>query len=86
MFYVPQHIKGITHPLVKTAYLIKENTLQNRTDNVLVIETFDFEHSDDKDHEMFDVYLLDLLSGLEKLQEFAEKQVGHLDRVDIRAH
>ncbi len=88
MMNLPQHVPGITHPLIRDIYLKKdfgpEDQRGHHNEDVLVIETV--RPDADDDYEMFDSYLIDLLGDLQELQAQAEKKIGRFDRIDIRTH
>lgn len=77
-------VAGVTHPLIADMYLKKDFSHNN--ENVLVIEARNKRGTDgdDAQHESFDSYLIDLLTDLEDLKKQAERQVGGIDRIDIR--
>lgn len=75
---------SITHPLVRSAYLKRSETVDHRHEDVLVLETYT--HADNCDDCGFDSYLVDLLTDLEDLKSQAERRVGAIDRVDISRH
>lgn len=78
-------IRTVTHPLVRSIYMKKDFSRDRRhADNILVIETNFTQQQDD--HEDFDSYLVDLLIDLQDLKNQAEKEIGLVDRVDIRRH
>lgn len=78
-------IKSVTHPLVRSIYMKKDYSRDHdHADNILVIETNFAQQSDT--HEDFDTYLVDLLIDLQDLKNQAEKEIGLVDRVDIRRH
>lgn len=85
MINLPQHVSGITHPIVASMYLKKEYGHGHHQEDVLVIETKS-KHKDADDHELFDSYLIDLLTDLEDLKSQAEARVGKFDRIDIRTY
>jgi hypothetical protein len=82
MMNVPEVLTSVTHPLVSSMYLKKDYRSMHDFDDVLVIET-NFSH--DGRPEDFDERLAELLYDLHDLQVEAERKVGHIDRVDIRA-
>lgn len=87
MNIVPEHVTGISHPMIREIYLKKDfgnGSLQH--EDVLVIETMPHEPSEDAAHESFDSYLIDILADLDDLKTQAQSKVGHFDRVDIRSH
>ena len=78
-------IRTVTHPLVRSIYMKKDYSRdRHHADNILVIETNFTQQQDD--HEDFDSYLVDLLIDLQDLKNQAEKEIGLVDRVDIRRH
>lgn len=78
-------IKTVTHPLVRSIYMKKDFSRYHRhADSILVIET-NFAQQNDQ-HDDFDSYLVDLLIDLQDLKNQAEKEIGLVDRVDIRRH
>ena len=79
-------IKTVTHPLVRSIYMKKGYSQQRHSENILVIETNFEQQQDGPDHENFDSYLVDLLIDLQDLKNQAEKEIGVVDRVDIRQH
>ncbi len=84
---VPQHIRGVSHPLVADMYLKKGNDGRNTSEDVLVIQTISKQDGmEEAEFNSFDTYLIDLLTDLEDLKAQAEQQIGAFDRVDIRAH
>jgi hypothetical protein len=77
-----QRISGITHPLIKDIYL-KHGYANDNISSILVIETIeDLKGSRTKIGSSYG----DLLADLPALQYLVEKQVGHLDEIDIRTH
>ncbi|MBL4803567.1 MAG: hypothetical protein JKY71_01775 [Alphaproteobacteria bacterium] len=84
---VPQVIRGVSHPLVADMYLKRDSSDQRTFEDVLVIQTINREDGmAETEFNSFDTYLIDLLTDLEDLKAMAEQQIGHIDRVDIRAH
>ncbi|HRQ60074.1 MAG TPA: hypothetical protein PLO23_00925 [Alphaproteobacteria bacterium] len=83
MFNTPDHVTNVSHHLVSAMYK-KMDFSQDRSENVLVIETM-FPDEDEDGH-TFDFYLMDLLSDLGDLKHQAEGCVGKIDRIDIRSH
>ena len=79
-------IKTITHPLVRSIYMKKDYHLDRDADNILVIETNFGQQTTGNDTDNFDSYLVDLLIDLQDLKDQAEKEIGAVDRVDIRRH
>lgn len=88
MNIVPEHVTGISHPMVREIYLKKDfGNGGLKHEDVLVIETMPHEKSGDNlDYESFDSYLIDILADLDDLKMQAQSKVGHFDRVDIRSH
>lgn len=87
MNIVPEHVTGISHPMVREIYLKKDfGNGALKHEDVLVIETMPHEPGEDPDHESFDSYLIDILADLDDLKMQAQSKVGHFDRVDIRSH
>ncbi len=79
-------VKTVTHPLIRSMYMKKDYHHDNRhPESILVIET-NFEQQSPGDHEHFDSYLVDLLIDLQELKDQAEREIGAVDRVDIRPH
>jgi hypothetical protein len=86
----PQHVTGISHPLVADMYLKKD--FKGSEQQVLVIEARGRDFFEDnegngdnhEEHDDSDSYLVDLLADLENLKERAEERVGNFDRIDIR--
>tara|TARA_B100002003_G_C14053415_1_gene507294 strand:- start:716 stop:973 length:258 start_codon:yes stop_codon:yes gene_type:complete len=85
MNMIPEHVAGITYPMVYDIYVKKEykGDLMDHYEDVMVIET-KWEKS--QSYENFDSYLVDLLGDLEDLKSQVENKMGHIDRVDIRSH
>lgn len=83
MLTYPQHISGISHPLIADIYLKKEFTHGHR-ENVLVIEAKASNENSTREYSSFNSYLIDLLPDLETLKGEAEAKVGKLHRIDIR--
>lgn len=79
-------IRTVTHPLVRSIYMKKDYHHDRNAENILVIETNFAQQEADSDHETFDSYLVDLLIDLQDLKDQAEKEIGAVDRVDIRRH
>lgn len=75
-------IKTVVHPLVHSMYLKKDYHAGHVGENILVIET-NF-HQQDASND--DTYLVDLLIDLQDLKDKAEKEIGTINRVDIRQH
>ena len=79
-FNKPQKNVSLSHPLVRDAYLVKDN-VANHEEDVLVLETY-HHHSEGG----FDPYIVDLITDLEDLKLQAQKEIGHFDRIDICTH
>lgn len=79
-------IRTVTHPLVRSIYMKKDYHLDRDADNILVIETNFEQQTNGNDTDNFDSYLVDLLIDLQDLKDQAEKEIGAVDRVDIRRH
>ncbi len=86
MLNIPQHITGISHPLVKDIYLKKFRTKGHKSEDVLIIEALTDDHYDIHEHEGFDPYIAELLIDLQNLETQVKEKVGSFDRVDIRKH
>lgn len=85
MNIVPEHVTGISHPMIREIYLKKDfghSSLEH--EDVLVIETMPHERGADVAHENFDSYLIDILADLDDLKMQAQSKIGHFDRIDIR--
>ncbi len=68
--------------MASSIYLKKDYSAPEGAQDVLVIQTnYDGSASD---YDSFESYMMDLLGDLQDLQEQAEKEVGHFDRIDIR--
>lgn len=80
---ISERITGITHPLIRDIYMKRGYGPRHHHEDVLVIETYSHKKDNDN-HESFDSYLAELLTDLHDLQVRAEKQVGHIDRIDIK--
>lgn len=78
-------ISSVVHPLVRSMYMKKDFSHNDHEENVLVIET-NFHQQEDNQHDNYDSYLIDLLIDLQDLKEKAEKEIGAINRVDIRPH
>ncbi|MCD8497034.1 MAG: hypothetical protein LRZ85_02480 [Alphaproteobacteria bacterium] len=85
MLNIPQHVSGITHPLISDMYLKKDFGRGPHHEDVLVIETRRTP-ANDSGVGRFEDYLAALLPDLEDLKEQAERKVGHIDRIDIKTH
>jgi hypothetical protein len=87
MLNFPQHIRSVSHPMVAAMYLKQERRNSAPSTGVLVIETVEEDaapvHQQDRS---FESYLFELLGDLEDLKNAAEKEVGPIDRVDIKRH
>jgi len=87
MNIVPEHITGVSHPMIREIYMKKDfGNGSLKHEDVLVIETKPQQHHDDIAHESFDSYLIDILADLDDLKTQVQSKVGHFDRVDIRSH
>lgn len=75
-------IKTVAHPLVRSMYLKHDLNEGHQGEAVLVIET-NFAQQDVTGD---DSYLVDLLIDLQDLKDQAEKEIGTINRVDIRRH
>ncbi len=75
-------IKTVVHPLVRSMYLKKDLEAGHAGENILVIET----NFTQQDVTADDTYLVDLLIDLQDLKDKAEKEIGTINRVDIRRH
>lgn len=90
-FLQTKPVSRITHPLIADMYLKKGYAAGSLNQNiegedVLVIETHALHSDDNTIHTDTDSHLFDLLADLLELKKQAEKNVGHFDRIDIRAH
>jgi hypothetical protein len=83
MLAVPEKLNTVSHPLVASMYVKKDYGISGSED-VLVIET-NYSQSEE-DYDSYDSYLMTLLGDLRNLKREAEKEVGHIDRIDIRTH
>ena len=73
MNIVPEHVTGISHPMVREIYLKKDfGNGALKHEDVLVIETMPHEPGEDPDHESFDSYLIDILADLDDLKMQAQ--------------
>ena len=87
MTIVPEHVTGISHPMIREIYLKKDfGNGSLKHEDVLVIETKRHTRNDEIAHESFDSYLIDILADLDDLKTQAQSKIGHFDRVDIRSH
>ena len=75
-------IKTVVHPLVHAMYSKKDYHEGHEGENILIIET-NFNRQDISND---DSYLVDLLIDLQDLKDKAEKEIGPVNRVDIRQH
>ena len=75
-------IKTVVHPLVRSMYLKQDLDAGHAGETVLVIET----NFTQQDMTNDDSYLVDLLIDLQDLKDKAEKEIGTINRVDIRRH
>ena len=75
-------IKTVVHPLVRSMYLKQDFEAGHAGETVLVIET----NFTQQDMTNDDSYLVDLLIDLQDLKDKAEKEIGTINRVDIRRH
>ena len=80
MHMVPEKLKGFSHPLINEMYLKKHS---NNDEDILVIEaTFNSDEQDD----IYDDYMISLLSDLNEIEKQARHRIGPFDRIDIRTH
>lgn len=79
---LPKIVTAIAHPLVNSAYLKKEFSAQDKSEDVLIIET---NLLDDSHHDAYDMYMATFMNDLHDLRLQAESQVGHIDRIEIRS-
>ena len=83
MLSVPSKVKAICHPLINSVYLKTDCTPRGNED-VLVIDTK--LHDSKRNHDEYDLELMELLTSLEELKISAEHKIGKFDRIDIRTH
>ncbi len=84
MLSVSERLNTISHPLIASIHMRKDFSNHRYGQDVLVIETVFSKEGEDE--EIFDSYLVDLLTDLEELKKKVESYVGSFDRVDIRTH